>query len=184
MKKLTDYLINSNNPFIEEMMDIKVSARRRIIAGKDPHMVVDKNGEVQGSQVFAVHERVDKEQFTKVFRQGLAGMFGLSNPGIKVFSYIATIVKPNKVEVYFDSEECQKYTGYKTPRSVLKGLAELCECEFIARTSKHYKYYINPNMFFNGSRVAFMKVYEADSEGEALTIKHPPLPDPERNENT
>ncbi len=163
-KKITNYKINDESPFISGLFDMEVSSRRRILAGKSPNVIVNREtGDVEGHQVFAVLEKVDKEQFTKIFRKGLAGMFNLSKSGIKVFTYIASIVKPNADFVLFDMDECKEYTAYKTHGPIMTGLSELVEANFIARTKKHYIYYINPTMFFNGSRVTFMKMYQQET---------------------
>lgn len=168
-KKVTQYKINEVSPFVNELVEMEISNRRRIIAGRSPNVVVNSStGEVEGTQVFAINEKVDKEQFTKIYRKGLAGMFGLSKAGIKVFAFIATVVKPNKDMIYFEMKDCKKFTGYKTHQPIMTGLAELIEAKFIARTDATYRYFINPTMFFNGSRVAFIKMYEID---ELLKIK-------------
>lgn len=161
-KTITSYDVNKENPFVNELLEIEISTRRKLMAGKSPSMIVNNEGEVIGNQVFAILEKVDREQFTKIFRKGLAGMFGLSKSGIRVFSYIASIAKPNRDLVLFDMDDCKKYTGYKTHPPINTGLSELIENKFIARSKKHYLYYINPTMFFNGSRVAFVKMYQVD----------------------
>lgn len=163
--KVTSHEVNKQNPFIDDLLEVKVSDRKRIIAGKNPNYVINSDtGEITGTQVFAVSEKVDKEKFTKIYKQGLVGMFGLSKAGIKVFSFIASIVKPNKDEVIFDAEECKEFTGYKTHQPIMTGLSELISNNFIARSERHYKYYINPTMFFNGNRVAFIKMYHIEEE--------------------
>lgn len=168
-KKVTKYKINDTNPFVGELVEMKISNRRRIIAGRSPNMVVNSDtGEVEGTQVFAINEKVDKEQFTKIYRKGLAGMFGLSKAGIKVFAFFASVAKPNKDMVYFEMKDCKKFTGYKTHQPIMTGLSELIEAKFIARTDANYRYFINPTMFFNGSRVAFIKVYETEQGGDNL----------------
>ena len=173
-KKITNYEINKESPFINELFDLEVSSRRRILAGRSPNIIInEKTGELQGHQVFAVLEKVDREQFTKIFRKGLAGMFNLSKSGIKVFSFIATMVKPNKDSIIFEMDSCKKYTGYKTHAPIMTGLSELVESNFIARTEKHYRYYINPTMFFNGSRVTFMKTYQEEEDTTKISIESP-----------
>lgn len=163
-KKVTKYDTNTESPFINELLEVEISSRRRILAGKSPSRIVNgKTGELEGMQTFAVLEKVDKEQFTKVFRAGLTGMFGLSKAGIKVFSFIASKAKPNKDEVIFELDECKEFTEYKTHQPIMTGLSELIENNFIARSTKHYRYFINPNMFFNGSRVAFIKMYQEEN---------------------
>jgi len=89
-------------------------------------------------------------------------LFKLSQRGVRVFSYITTIVKPNKDTVLFDMEDALDFTKYKKEQSILHGLEELIEHEIIARSTKHYKYYINPNLFFNGSRLTLIKQYVKD----------------------
>lgn len=183
-KKVTNYETNTKSPFIKELLEIEVSSRRRILAGKSPNMIVNSDtGEVEGVQTFAVLEKVDKEQFTKVFRQGLMGMFGLSKAGIKVFSFIASIAKPNKDEVIFEVDQCKEFTGYKTHQPIMTGLSELIQNNFIARSTKHYRYFINPSMFFNGSRVAFIKMYQSENT-TAGKLKISPMlpPEPRKTE--
>jgi len=166
-QKITSFETNKKNPFIDDLLEIEVSNRKRILAGKSPNYIIDpQTGEVNGTQVLAVYEKVDKERFTKVYHQGLVGMFDLSKSGIKVFSFIASIARPNKDEVIFDIAECKEFTGYKTHQPIMTGLSELIKNNFIARSERHYKYYINPAMFFNGSRVAFMTVYHKEEKEE------------------
>lgn len=163
-KGITSYEKQTKSPFIDELFEIQVSARRRVLAGKQPStiMVDTSTGEVQAHQVFAIQEKVDKETYTKVFSGMMRELFKLSSRGVKVFGYITTIVKPNKDVVMFDMEEALEYTDYKKEQSILHGIEELLEHEIIARTKKHYKYYINPNLFFNGNRLTLIKQYVKD----------------------
>lgn len=162
-KKITIYEKHLTTPFVDELMQMKVSTRKKLLAGRNPALIVNTDtGEVEGTQVFASIEKVDSESFTKVYRKGMLQMFNLSKAGIKVFGYFTTIAKPNKGDVIFQMDECKTFTGYKTEKAVLKGLSELIENKFIARSKYHYLYFINPNLFFNGSRVAFIKMYQVD----------------------
>ena len=161
-KGITSYEKLNKSPFINELFDVQVSARRRILAGKDGDRIVSSDGTVTGNQVFAIQEKVDKETFTKMFSGMMKELFKLSNRGIKVFGYITTIAKPNKDVILFDMEECLEYTTYKKEQSILHGLEELLQHGIIARTKKHYKYYINPNLFFNGNRLTLIRQYQKD----------------------
>lgn len=158
--------INDSNPFLGSLHEMQVSTRTKIIAGNREainNLVIDKDSnEVLGHQVLAVKQKVDQDQFTKIFHSGLSAMWGLSTSGIKVFTFIASRVKPNSDFIYFDIDEAKEYTGYKTDKSVLQGLGQLLDGSFIARTKKHYKYFINPTFFFNGSRLTLINQYEVD----------------------
>lgn len=162
-KKITVFDKHTESPFIDDLMEIDVTSRKRILAGKNPNLVINPStGEVEGTQIFAVLEKVDKEKFTKIYEKGMTQMFNLSKSGIKVFGYFTKIAKPNKGDVIFEMDSCKEFTEYKTDKPILKGLAELIANGFIARSKYHYRYYINPTMFFNGSRVAFIKMYQMD----------------------
>lgn len=161
-KKLTSFAVNDKNPFIKEILEIEISTRKRMLAGKSDSLIVNKEGEVIGQQVFAILEKVDKKSFTKVYKSGWLGMFDLSKAAIKVFSYITIASKPNKDRVFFDMKECKEHTSYKTHQPINTGLAELIEKGFIARTDKSYLYYINPTMFFNGNRATLIARYDFD----------------------
>ena len=175
-KKISVFNKHKESPFLSELLEINIDKRRRLIAGKNPNMIVNSDtGEVEGTQIFAVSEKVDREQFTKIYRKGITQMFNLSKSGIKVFGYMTLIAKPNKGDVIFEIDSCKEYTGYKTDKPVLKGLAELIENGFIARSKHYYRYFINPNMFFNGSRVAFIKMYQiSDKSPRKITSENVP----------
>lgn len=163
-KKVTNFNKHKKSPFIDDLLEIEVSKRRKIVAGKSPNLIINGNtGEVEGHQVFAINEKVDKETFIKIYEKGLTSLFNLSKSGLKVFGYFTKIAKPNKDYVIFEIDECKEYTGYKTDKPVLKGVAELIEGQLIARSRYHYKYFINPSMFFNGNRFTLIKSYQLDS---------------------
>lgn len=163
-KKITKFEKHKESPFIDELLEIDVTHRKRLLASKDPSLVVNPTtGEIEGTQMFAILEKVDREKFTKVYERGITQMFNLSKSGIKVFGYFTQIAKPNKDDVIFEMDNCKDFTEYKTDKPILKGLAELIENGFIARSKYHYRYYINPTMFFNGNRVAFIKMYQLEA---------------------
>ena len=151
---------------------MEVSTRTRVIAGNKEalnNLIVNKDtGEVVGHQMLAVKQKVDKEQFTKVFHKGLAAMWGLSTTGVKVFTYIADQVKPNKDFIYIEIEEAMAFCNYKTEKSVWQGLGELLDAGFIARSKLYYKYFINPTFFFNGNRLTLVNQYILDDDMEKV----------------
>ena len=148
-KKITVFKKHDESPFINELFEMSVSTKRRILAGRKPNMIVNsETGDVEGVQVLAIHEKVDTEQFTKIYQRGMTQMFNLSKSGIKVFAFFTSISKPNKGEVIFEMDKCMEYTGYKTEKPILKGIAELIKNKFVARSKYHYRYFINPTMFF------------------------------------
>lgn len=162
-KKVTLFKKHKESPFMGELLEIKMDKRRKLIAGKSPTLIVNGDtGEVEGHQVFAITERVDKERFTKLYDNVLIRLFDLSKSALKVFAFFTTITKPNKGDVIFEMDACKEYTGYKTDKPILKGIAELIESNLIARSKYHYRYYINPSMFFNGNRYTYIESFIYD----------------------
>jgi len=94
-----------------------------------------------------------------VYLSQFAAFWELTKPAIRVFGYILTRLKIKEDYFYFDMEDCMAYTEYTHRNNVLTGLACLVECGIIARSTKSYKYFINPLVVFNGNRVTFAKTY-------------------------
>lgn len=163
-KKISNYESFEENPFVEKAIeDIEIVKKTQIIRGKDRSevklIVDDKSGVVEGHTAFMRFIEVDEEKFAKLYLSQLSVFWELSKPSIRVFSYIMTILIPKKDSFYFIMEDCIKYTQYSTEKSVFDGLTGLIDAGIIARSNHHIKYYINPLVAFNGSRVTFAKTY-------------------------
>ena len=167
------HAINKQNPFRRDLFEMQVSTRTKVLAGNKEainNMIVDKEtGEVLGHQLLAVKQKVDQEQFTKIFHRGLAAMWGLTTPGIRVFTYVASKIKPNQDFVIFSVREAKEHSNYKRDKSIWQGVGELLSAGFLARSEDYYKYYINPTFFFNGSRLTLVNHYEVDPTTDPKT---------------
>lgn len=161
-RKLSQFPANAENPFLEQLVSSVQKGTKKILAGRaDNTLLVDsKTGDVTGHGVFMIEKPIEKNKFTKLYEEGLRVIYGLSKTALKVFSYIAQSITPNKDFIFFDSDDCAKSLGFKQNLSINQGLSELIENKFIARTEKTYKFYINPNMFFNGDRLTIIKTYK------------------------
>jgi hypothetical protein len=162
-KKITSQPEFEINPFVEKAIeDIKVVKKMQVVRPADKseiQMIVSSSGEVEGHTAFLRHIEIDEDKFAKVYLSHFTNFWELSKPAIRVFGYILTVLKPNEDSFIFELDECVKYTGYSQKNNVLSGLSTLIECAIIARSNKHYRYYINPLVLFNGSRVTFAKTY-------------------------
>jgi hypothetical protein len=165
-KKLTDFPSNKENPFLDQTVaELKVSIKRQTIrprkgsGGENNLLVVDSLGEQHASAVFVREIEVDEGQFTKLYREGLPAISGLSTRGTKVFGYICHQLEPGKTTIHFMLSQCMEFTGYKSRANVLSGLGELLAAEIIARSTESSLYFINPIVMFNGNRLTFAKTY-------------------------
>lgn len=163
-KKMSQYKGFTENPFIEKAIeDIEIVKKTQVIRAKERSevkLIIDeKSGNVEGHTAFMRFIEVDEEKFAKLYLSQLSAFWDLPKPAIRVFSYIMNIILPNKDWFYFSMEDCLEYTGYSTDKSVFDGLAGLIDSGIIARSNNYMKYFINPLVVFNGSRVTFAKTY-------------------------
>lgn len=156
---LRNYAINSSNPFVKDMVELEIGNKNIVMGSSKSPLINADTGEVEGHSVYVKTKKVDRETFVKIYINKLSSFFELSKAGIRVFSYIASISKPNKDFVFFLVEDCMEFTGYTSRSSVIRGLTELIEYKFIARTPKQFMYFINPSVFFNGDRISFVEDY-------------------------
>jgi hypothetical protein len=157
-KKLTDYPQNEHNPFAEKaVQEIQTTKKRQTI--KPPKNEADENGNKVAESVFVRETEVDEEQFAKIFLGGLLNFWKISPRGIRVFTYVLKQLRPGKDSFYFSTEECMKFTSYKTRGLVTSGLAELIGAGLIARSTDSIIYFLNPSVLFNGNRITFAKTY-------------------------
>lgn len=174
MKTLSEFERNTENPFIKQAVEqvqkniVKKYKTASNTGEKAILKAYDENtGEVLGHTQFIRQIEVDEEQFAKLYLANFSAFFDLKPQAIKVFGYILTQLQPNQDVFYFDREDCMTYTGYKSDKSVFIGLASLLFNEIIARGKNEYKYFINPMVAFNGSRVTFAKTYVTKQKNKA-----------------
>lgn len=176
-KSVKQYEAFKENPFVEKaVQDIKIVRRQQIVRPKNKdeiQMIVSTDGDIEGYSAFMRYVEVDEERFAKLYVSQFAAFWELSKPAIRVMGYILTILKPKQDEFFLEMNKCLEHTGYKHSKDVLSGLSSLCECNIIARSDSHFKYFINPLVVFNGDRVTFAKTYvkkkrEITSEGQLV----------------
>jgi len=187
---ISKYEKHKTNPFIPEAIDnVQIRKRTQMIhptSREAIHYVVNsETGEIDGHSAFLRVIEVDEERFVKLFLSELGALWDLSKPALKVFSYVMNCMRMNEDSIFFDPNECMEYTGYKGKKSVFNGLAKLIEHDIIARSTIPYRYFINPMIVFNGSRVTFAKTYikkrkqEKDPNQLKLFDEQPQLEAPE-----
>lgn len=164
-KKLNEHDRHEENPFVERTLEeMKTVKKHQLIrpagSGREEiQMIVDKRGEVTGHTAFMRYVEVDEQQFAKLYISQLVTFWELSKPGMRVLTYIISILKPKQDSVIIRTDKALEYTGYKQANMINSGLADLIERGLIARTKYADEFYINPLVIFNGDRVTWAKTY-------------------------
>lgn len=154
------------NPFIKDVAEHTQIGYKKI-ASKDNSALVVMNketGELQGAAGIWYKEEVERNQFVKLYSDGVAAILGLKSPGKKVFRLVYNqlygVEGKNKTEIILNydmlSEDEQKLLSRSTFE---RGISELIKANFIAETYVATYYFINPNYIFNGNRIAIVKEY-------------------------
>lgn len=160
-KTLSEFPKHDENPFMHQLLYMR-NTRNKIVASGAAYSVFDpQTGEVQDNKMMRswVVERVDSEEFTKIYNNYLAVVFGLSSRALKLFQYFVTALKFNDERVIFDSKEASKVTGYSSRQTIVMALAELIDAEIIARSPAPNIYYINPKVFVKGNRIDMVQTW-------------------------
>lgn len=165
LTKLTDFPINTENPFLRdsvEEIEKHIVRKWRNSSSTDKRAVLvatnPETGEILGHTTFMRQVDVDEEKFTKLFLAQFEAFFDLTQAGIRVFGYVMTCLRPKQDVIWFDRDDCMKYTNYSIT-SIYRGLTELINAGIIARSKSDTLYYINPLIAWNGDRVTFVHDY-------------------------
>lgn len=165
-KQLSIFEVYEHNPFSNDIKAIGKGIKQHIIKRADDKILVNVNtGEVEnGSSVFIQKQVVDKEKFIKLFHDNLRIFYQLKSSTFKILLYIFEVLIMNKDHIYFSINDCIEKTHIKSRATITSALSDLIENKIIARTKDHYKYFINPTIFFNGNRVMFAKMLETNED--------------------
>lgn len=159
-KGISKYKKSEINPFMDDLFEKRIKKKKVYKSGTADQLLVNKKtGEVEGHNAVMTVKEVDEEQFVKIYTSRMSEMWNLSKSAQKVFHYIANNLKPNQDTIMISPEYHKEQIGYKSKSQVVTGIAELIEAEFIAKANLPYNYFINPNIFFNGSRISFIDSY-------------------------
>lgn len=158
-KRLSDFPEVTENPFIKNLI-LPSKIKTNVIATKNGGVILNtKTGEIDDDTLFIAQRKLlDKEPFVKLFQSQLKALFNLSQAGVRVFGYLMEQIRFDD-KVLFDWKECQEFTGYSSSSSISKGLIELLDAGFIAKTPKTNVYFINPQIFFKGDRIVLIQEY-------------------------
>lgn len=157
---------HKESPFMEELLKIKTRGKTVTWGKKAIPLANTDTGEIEEIGFLSIKQEVDGEAFVKIFKAELQSLFDLSKRAMKLISYFMQAARINQDKVFFDRDECRKFTGYVSKITIQFALTELLEKKFIARTDNPSMYYINPMTFFNGNRMVVVREYLRKSTKE------------------
>ena len=156
-RRLKDFNSHTENPFLIGLSNVPTGQMKKRIGRKQ--LFDEKGTPVKFEKSLYQIISYDKDSYTKVFQRNVKEFYNLKDSSFKVFFYITQALKPKKIVVNLYKDECCKEIGISTA-TFYRALVELIENDFIAKSTRDHIFFINPNLFFNGDRMAFIKIYQ------------------------
>lgn len=175
---MTKYPIFKQNPFTQEM---KIKKRNKQIKLRTSENKAQENllvnritGEAEYTQL-VTYRQVDESEFIKLFTQNIALTFNLSSSGLKVLNIAAYAVQKHAIGkdvIQLGREMMREFIdefAVKMSEATLqRGIRELIENQIIAKTDRRAKFFINPNLIFNGNRLTLIDIIEKKENKDAV----------------
>ena len=163
------------NPFIEGGVLKIDKGKKTIIAGGTKDVMMNtETGEVTGMALLHRVKEIDKTQFIKIYIDEVKSLFDLSKTGIRTFNYILTCMRMNEAQIYLNIHKLVEYAEWTNTTQAYKGLGELIANSIIAPSCQPNIWFINPNVIFNGDRIAFIREFRMKEK--KINTKDPLLP--------
>lgn len=171
--KVSDALKHKLNPFLDNDVITMDKGKKQIVIGSTNKVLVDtKSGDAEAITLLHKYKEVDRDKFVKLYVNEIQALFDLTKTGLKVFGFVLQCLKINDDMIYMDVSEIKEYCGYKSNKTVYKGLSELLSSKIIAMSNKTNLWFVNPKVVFNGNRIAFVKEYRLKETGNKPEQKH------------
>lgn len=159
----------SNNP-LAELATVKTKDRF-VRTGRAETYANTETGEIKAISIMHEVNKVDNEHFIKIFSAGAVAMFELSRTARKVFDLVLRRYQASEmtggyadtVELFWFKEGLDGKSIGITEQTFNTGLRELIDKQFLYPRITH-SYWVNPNLFFKGDRVMFIKEYVRQSK--------------------
>lgn len=157
----------------------EVKTRNRMVrSGRAEMLVSAETGEIKHASILHQIEETDEAHFVKIFAAGVVAMFSLSRTAQKVFNLVLKRYQASDIAggyndcvdlFWFDDKLDGQQIGI-TEQTFKKGLRELLDKQFLWPRIPH-SYWVNPNLFFKGNRVIFIKEYRLKNRGKQTLEK-------------
>lgn len=165
--------VYADNPFLEiftiETRERKVTAAAGITGYRD-----SVDNEVSAAAI-SVFQTVDQAQFLKIFVENAAPILDLGAAAKRLFQPLMLEIQRNAKDVahvYFTLVQATancKTLGLQPPSQATfsRGMSEMVDKGLVAVNANGPGWWwINPNILFNGDRVAFVKAYQIKRKTE------------------
>ena len=158
-------LVYKVNPSVSNALPLRTKSKKPSKMG-EVYMVTQDTGEVlaQGVLGFIEEQKVDSEEFVKIYLAGVRQYAQLSKAGATLFELVYEELSgkeaKDKDTLILNYFVAQRWKEDLTRRTYERGMKELLEKEFLFRSVASDMYFVNVRYIFNGDRLVLAKTYE------------------------
>jgi hypothetical protein len=170
-KKMDGVELYKSNPFTE-VLEIRTK-KKMIKVGHGKQLIDTRTGEMENVTQIITYKEVDDDEFVKFFTGNIALTFDLTAAGNKAFQLVMRVAQKEAIgrdDIYLNDEVVESFVSeFKVKLSIStfrRGLKEILLKQILAKSTKTNVYYINPNLIFNGDRVAFTQAVKRKKKSE------------------
>lgn len=169
-KGFKDYKYNSVNPFMEGVIEYITDSRYRQAVGHTYQEVLNEGtGELEKQKVLILgkQKKVDRQEYSKIYKGAINKFFGLSKNTSKLLDYIMDNITYGHDRICIlpgDIKEKVNISRAGTYRCIL----QLLEIDILAKADTEGCYYINPTIMFKGDRITLATQYIVDKGKDEL----------------
>lgn len=170
MGKKKDVIEYEQNPFLAHTSEVvKIGYKTVWVAGDGDRVIVNRNtGETMGT-VVGMRRAVDRQEFVKLYAEGVGAILNLKAAGKKVFQLIYEEISAGggigKDRIFLKYETLDDEIQAGMSRATFyNGIKDCLTNKIIAQTKMDTSlYFINPAFVFNGNRLTFLTQYEIET---------------------
>jgi hypothetical protein len=158
-------LVYKVNPSVSSAFPLRIKSKKPSKMG-EVFMVTQDTGEVLAHGVlgFIEEQKVDSEEFVKIYLAGVRQYAQLSKAGATLFELVYEELSgkeaKDKDTLILNYFVAQRWREDLTRRTYERGMKELLEKEFLFRSVSSDMYFVNIRYIFNGDRLVLAKSYE------------------------
>jgi hypothetical protein len=160
--------VYASSPFLDSKIGAKYIGRNPQDVGIAQIYDADGVHIGDGCAIVAKREMTDRASFQKFFAEAMTELMGLKAAGREVLLYLITKIPQATPDwdltlslTYLEFAQDRKMASLSTFN---RGLKDLIEHNFIARSRVRDFYFLNHKYLFNGNRLMVAKIYEREVE--------------------
>lgn len=152
-----------HSPFVNDLYEVvyKKHGKKRVtkFITQNKQLLDNDTGNLEDIHLITGKRNyVDERTFVKVYQESMRTIFGLSGNAVKLLMYAASLLEKNSLAVDLYTESICDILKVSQD-TFYRNLKELISLNIFARSTRIYRFFINPVFIFNGNAITVINQY-------------------------